>query len=89
MLTRIYANNFRCLVAFEAEFDSFCVLCGPNGAGKSSVFDVISMLRGLAMGETQLGGDGLCDISQLELTGWLDSTTQEFEIDVTQSGHSF
>ncbi len=33
MITRLYANNFRCLVAFKTEFDSFGVLCGPNGAG--------------------------------------------------------
>ena len=41
MITRLYANNFRCLVAFKTEFDSFGVLCGPNGAGKSSVFDAL------------------------------------------------
>ena len=43
MITRLYANNFRCLVAFEAKFDSFGVLCGPNGAGKSSVIDVLKL----------------------------------------------
>jgi predicted ATPase len=36
MITRLYVNNFRSLVAFEAHFDSFGVLCGPNGYGKSS-----------------------------------------------------
>ena len=48
MITRLYANNYRCLVAFETKFDSFGVLCGPNGAGKSSVFDALGALRNLA-----------------------------------------
>ena len=45
MITRLYANNFRCLVAFKAQFESFGVLCGPNGAGKSSVFDALALVR--------------------------------------------
>jgi predicted ATPase len=88
MMTRLYANNFRCLVAFEVTFDPFGVLCGPNGAGKSSVFDVIGMLRNLATGETLLGSEGERDIPALEFTGWLDSTTQEFEIDIEVDGHA-
>ncbi len=87
MLTRLYANNFRCLVAFEARFDSFCLLCGPNGSGKSSVFDAINLLRDLATGESVLGGAGDRDIPSLELTGWLDSKVQEFEIDFQAEGH--
>ena len=64
MIKRLYANNFRCLVAFEAAFDSFGVLCGPNGAGKSSVFDAISLVRTLGAGEGVLGGTGDHDIQQ-------------------------
>ncbi|WP_367874177.1 AAA family ATPase [Luteolibacter sp. Populi] len=89
MITRLYANNFRCLVAFDASFDSFGVLCGPNGAGKSSVFDAIQLIRNLATGEGYLGGDGERDISCLEFTNWLDSYIQEFELGVTANGHSF
>ena len=58
MITRLYANNFRCLVAFKAEFDSFGVLCGPNGAGKSSAFDALRLIRNLATGDGYLGGEG-------------------------------
>ena len=89
MITRLYANNFRCLVAFEARFDSFGVLCGPNGAGKSSVFDVLKLLRDLAMGDSFLGGEGDKDIRQLEFTAWLKSTRQEFELEVSAAGHHF
>jgi len=89
MITRLYANNFRCLVAFESKFESFGVLCGPNGSGKSSVFDVLKLIRDLGTGKAILGGDGPDDIKQLEFTSWLKSTTQEFELGVQAENHSF
>jgi len=89
MITRLYANNFRCLVAFEARFDSFGVLCGPNGSGKSSVFDVLKLIRDLGTSEAILGGDGPQDVKQLEFTSWLKSTTQEFEVSVRVEDHDF
>jgi ABC-type cobalamin/Fe3+-siderophores transport system ATPase subunit len=89
MITRLYANNFRCLVAFETRFDSFGVLCGPNGAGKSSVFDALELVRNLATGDCFLGGDGPRDILELEFTNWMDSRIQEFEVTIQSSGHEF
>jgi energy-coupling factor transporter ATP-binding protein EcfA2 len=89
MLTRLYANNFRCLVAFEAKFDSFGVLCGPNGSGKSSVFDALRLIRNLATGDGILGGDRDHDVPQLEFTNWLNSDVQEFELEVFIGGRSF
>jgi energy-coupling factor transporter ATP-binding protein EcfA2 len=89
MITRLYANNFRCLVAFKAEFESFVVLCGPNGSGKSSIFDALRLIRNLASGEGILGGDRDQDVPLLEFNNWLNSTVQEFEIGVNSEGHSF
>ncbi|MBL8877999.1 MAG: AAA family ATPase [Phycisphaerales bacterium] len=89
MITRLYVNNYRCLVAFEAKFDSFGVLCGPNGAGKSSVFDAIRLLRNLGTGDGLLGGSGEQDVPQLEFTKWLASTIQEFELSLSVDAHSF
>src|SRR6266566_1770505 len=89
MITRLYANNFRCLVAFKSEFDSFGVLCGPNGAGKSSVFDVLRLIRTLATGDGYLGGESERDVPRLEFTNWQDSTVQEFELGVIADEHSF
>jgi energy-coupling factor transporter ATP-binding protein EcfA2 len=89
MITRLYANNFRCLVAFEAEFDSFGVLCGPNGAGKSSVFDALDLLRMLGTGDGVLGGTGEMDVPRLEFTRWMNSTIQEFELSLSVDGHAF
>jgi energy-coupling factor transporter ATP-binding protein EcfA2 len=89
MITRLYVNNFRCLVAFQTPFESFGVLCGPNGAGKSYVFDALKLLRNLATGDGFLGGRSERDIPSLEFTNWLDSPIQEFELGVTAEGHSF
>lgn len=89
MITRIYTNNFRCLVAFEATLDSFGVICGPNGSGKSSVFDVVRIIRSLGIGEAVLGGEGERDIPQLEFANWLKSTTQEFELSIMAEGRRF
>jgi predicted ATPase len=89
MITRLYANNFRCLVAFEATLDSFDVLCGPNGAGKSSVFDALRLLRNLGTGDAMLGGTGEQDVPRLEFTKWLDSAVQEFELGLNTNEHTF
>src|SRR4051794_20000265 len=96
MITRLYANNFRCLVAFEAKFDSFGVLCGPNGAGKSSVLDALELLRNLGTGDGILGGTGERDVPSLEFTNWQKdkqgkpaSEIQEFEVGLNVDGHTF
>lgn len=89
MITRLFVNNFRCLVAFEAQLDSFGVLCGPNGAGKSSVFDAIRLIRDIGSGDSILGGESDRDIRALEFTQWLDSFTQKFELDLAVDGNKF
>ena len=89
MITRLYVNNFRCLVAFTAKLGEFGVLCGPNGSGKSSVFDALRLLRNLGTGDGVLGSSGEFDVPALEFTQWLDSDTQEFEIDLEVAGHAF
>jgi hypothetical protein len=91
MITRLYVNNFRCLVAFKAEFESFAVLCGPTGAGKSSVFDALRLLQNLGTGDALLGGTGEQDVPALEFTDWLKSSSriQEFELGLSVDAHAF
>lgn len=71
------------------KFDSFQVLCGPNGAGKSSVFDALKLIRNLGSGDGILGAEGECDVPHLDFTNWLDSTVQEFELDLLLDGKEF
>ncbi|MDR3334982.1 MAG: ATP-binding protein [Treponema sp.] len=92
MITRLYVNNYRALVAFEMKFDSMGVFCGVNGVGKSSMFDAIRFIRDLAIGNCFLGG--LVDhrgrtVFRLEFTFWIDSTTQEFELELEENGYHF
>ncbi|HKR11357.1 MAG TPA: ATP-binding protein [Pyrinomonadaceae bacterium] len=89
MITRLYANNFRCLVAFKTKFDAFGVLCGPNGSGKSSVFDALRLIRSLATGDGVLGGDRDQDVPRLEFTNWQKTDVQEFELGVISEEHAF
>jgi predicted ATPase len=78
MITRLYADNFRCLVNFELKFDRLNLLMGSNGSGKSSVFEVLRRLRSF------IGGD--CRLSAAfparELTRWQSSPEQRFELDL-------
>lgn len=89
MLTRLYAHNFRCLLAFETEFEAFGVLCGSNGSGKSSVFDALRLIRDLAVGDVILGGEGENNIGRLEFNVGQNSTVQEFELSLEAGGRSF
>jgi predicted ATPase len=92
MITRFYANNYRCLVAFEITFDPMAVFCGINGTGKSSVFDAIQFVRDLATGNCFFGGPANYNdrtVSQLEFTHWLKSENQEFELDIEADGYHF
>lgn len=92
MITRFYANNYRCLTAFEMRFDPLAVFCGVNGSGKSSVFDAIKLVCDLASGRCFLGGvadSGGRTVSTLEFTNWLESKTQEFELDIKAEDHDF
>ena len=92
MLKKIYVNNYRCLVAFEIRFDEMNVFCGVNGTGKSSVFDALRFVRDLATGNCFLGSAGdesKRTISKLEFCKWLDSTTQEFELEIEENECKF
>lgn len=78
MLTRLYADNFRCLTNFELKLDRLNLLMGPNGCGKTSVFDVLRRIQQFMAGD--------CKIQQAfpfrELTRWQSRMEQRFEIDL-------
>jgi predicted ATPase len=81
MLTRFYADNFKCLANVTIEFDRFTALVGPNGAGKSSVLEVLRKLSDLL---TQRGTTEKLFPAE-SLTRWDTRSEQLFELDVRLS----
>src|SRR5690349_7367365 len=82
MLTRLYVDNFRCLVNFEHQFGSKQLLLGPNGSGKTTILDVLELLRDFCA----LGIAPELRMTGASRTRWLDHPVQTFEMDVTGNG---
>lgn len=80
MITRLYVDNYRCLVNFELKLDDLSLLAGPNGSGKSSVLDVIYGLQLLLAGEAKINDERVLPFSSL--TRWHDRDIQVIELDV-------
>ena len=84
MLTRLYANNFRCLVNFEMTFNPLVLLAGPNGGGKTTVFELLYKIQRLILENAKVGE---LFLSQ-DRTAWLNQDDQTFEIEVQgEHGH--
>ena len=77
MITRIYADNFRCLGNFEFRPKQLNLLLGDNGSGKSSLFDVLLRVRNLVV-----GGRSAASLFAYTKTIWDRRTTQSFELEV-------
>lgn len=55
MLTRIYIDNFRCLVNFEVKIgNNISLLLGGNGSGKTTVFNVLEKLQKFIIGNIRV-----------------------------------
>lgn len=78
MITKIYVNNYKCLVNFDLELSKLSLLLGLNGSGKSSVFEVIHRLKRLITGEARVGQI----FPQSDKTRWVDRNCQEFGIEM-------
>lgn len=82
MLTRLYVDNYKCLVNFEFRPSNRQLIIGRNGAGKSAVLDVVALLRDFAVrGDT-------CDdrLMGRSRTRWQTVAEQRFELDVKGNG---
>ena len=85
MITRFYADNFRCLRNFELILDEVNVLLGRNGSGKTSVLSVLSgiqklLVRGARIDEAFPTRD--LSVSQAR-------NDQRFELDLRFDGHAY
>ena len=87
MITRLYADNYRCFVNFELHLEPLSLLLGMNGAGKTSVLDIVFALRELLGGRTAV--DGKAAFPPTTLTRWQSRNIQTFEMDVELEGDAY
>ena len=85
MLTRLYADNFRCLVNFELKLDETNVFVGPNGSGKTSVLDVLGRLQEFIVRRARVGA--AFPARDLSLAQARDE--QRFELDLQIDGDAY
>lgn len=85
MVTRLYVDNFRCLLGFELRFGETNVLVGANGTGKTSVLDVLGRVQNLVVRACPVAREfPLADLSVLQ-----DAPLQTVELDVDAGGRSY
>jgi len=91
MLTRVYVDNFRCMVNFECQLGPQQLVLGPNGAGKSTLFEVLSLLRDFCIhGEAPDRQPLFPRFGGSSRTRWQqDAPEQTFELDVTGNGGTY
>src|ERR1035438_3200051 len=77
MLTRLYIDNFRCLVNFEYRPERKQLIVGRNGSGKTTLLDALFFLRQFASVGENL--DKSFILSQR--TRWLSQPQQTFELE--------
>ena len=87
MLTRLYADNYKCFVNFELRFGDATLLLGTNGAGKSAVLDVVYRLKQLLVGGRQVGDFEVFPASTR--TRWGGREVQTVALDVELDGERF
>ncbi len=78
MITRLYVDNYKCLVNFEYRPARLQLLYGNNGGGKSTVFEVITQIRQLVT----WGGTTEQIFPGTSLTAWQTRPEQVFELDL-------
>lgn len=78
MLTRFYADNFKCFTNVTLDFAPLTVLVGPNGAGKSSVLEGLRNVTDLL---TQRNNTEKLFPTD-SLTRWDTRSEQLFQLDI-------
>lgn len=84
MITRLYVDNYACLVNFELRLTELSLLLGRNGSGKTSVLNVMYALRRLLSGETKITDADTFPTKTL--TRWQSRNEQVFEVEVSFDG---
>ncbi|MBC7835802.1 MAG: ATP-binding protein [Phycisphaerales bacterium] len=90
MLTRLYVDNFRCMVNFECMLGPRQLVLGSNGSGKSSLFDVLRLLRDFCVrGDPPDPPAPLTRFGGNSRTRWQTVIEQTFEMDVLGNGGEY
>ncbi len=79
MLKRLYVDNYKCLVNFEAIFGELALLLGPNGVGKTTVLDALFALHALLCGTAKVTDPDAFPFKTL--TRWQKRRTQVFDLE--------
>ena len=83
MLTRLYCDNYKCLVNFEFRAQPLQLLMGRNGAGKSTVFEVLELISAFIRGELQIRDEPIEEhLVGRTRTRWQQVEQQRFELNV-------
>jgi len=80
MITRLWVDNYKCLVNFELPLSELTLLLGPNGVGKSAVLDVVFALRQLLSGVAKITDAEI--FPTRTLTRWQSRPVQIIELEI-------
>lgn len=90
MLTRVYVDNYRCLVNFSCTLGARQLILGSNGSGKSTLFEVLALLRDFCIrGEAADRESSPARFVGDSRTGWQSVPEQTFELDVSGNGGTY
>ena len=85
MITRLYIDNFRCMVNFEYKPTSLQLVFGKNGSGTSTMFEVLGCLRNVVVRGTPIEQV----LPRDTLTAWQSRREQAFELDIKGNGGTY
>lgn len=82
MIQRVYVDNYKCFVNTEVHLQPLSLLVGDNGSGKSALFEALSIVKGLVIGEEKVDNR----LPASTLTRWQQRSVQTFEIYLEGNG---
>lgn len=84
-LTRLSADNYRCLLGFELRPEARNLLVGGNGTGKSSIFDLLASIQDLVISNKEVIEAFRADT----VPRFSNSNHQHFELDVASDAGTY
>lgn len=76
MIESVYVDNYKCLTNAEIDLKSLNLFLGDNGTGKTAVFEALSVIKSLVVGEEKINAL----LPSSTLTRWHNRSIQVFEL---------